>query len=375
MIVGRILIIGGGISGLTAAAAFGQRGVAVDLVEVKDSLRDGGGVGLSIMGNASRALDTIGAAQPALEIGMPADTFIVRRHDGTVIANAPWPPLGKPEWPNQIGISRADFHQILAQRALAAGTNVRCGVTVTAISEGQDSAQVEFSDGSTGRYDLIIAADGASSETRRTTFPDAAPAKYTGLGVWRAYVPRPRDIRDTQVYFDGPHGIVGICPINEADAYIYCILAAPEKTRPDPDTLHIALRELLNDYDDMVRSLGETLKDPALVSYRPLEWQLLPAPWYRGSVVLIGDAAHSCPPNIGQGAAMGIEDAVVMAEEFAKPGTREAALERFMARRWDRAQIVVEASCNIARDQVEHTPGIVPEEEMRRAMSILVQPY
>jgi 2-polyprenyl-6-methoxyphenol hydroxylase-like FAD-dependent oxidoreductase len=84
-------------------------------------------------------------------------------------------------------------------------------------------------------------------------------------------------------------------------------------------------------------------------------------------VVLIGDAAHANPPNVAQGAAMGIEDAVVLAEEATAPGAFENAMTRFMARRWERVKLVVEVSRSVAKNQVEHTPGFDAAAEIRRA--------
>ena len=91
--------------------------------------------------------------------------------------------------------------------------------------------------------------------------------------------------------------------------------------------------------------------------------------------MLIGDAAHSNPPNVAQGAAMGIEDAVVLADEVSKPGSIEEALARFMARRWSRAKLVVEVSCNIAKAEAEHVPGFDPGAERARASIALAEPY
>lgn len=374
MSVRNALVIGGGISGLTAAAALARRGIAVEVVEIKDKLGDLGGIGLSIMGNASKALATIGAAEACVDAGMPADNFTVRNPAGEVVGNPAWPALGKPAWPNQIGIARSDFHRILADAAIAAGATVRCGVTFSSIEQNDDGAHVVFTDGSSGDFDLVIAADGIYSETRKALFADVEGPKQTGLAIWRAFARRPKDMTTTQLHFGGRHGVVGICPINDTDSYIYCIHEAGEERR-DPATLHLQLREKFEGYDGPISDLAAQLDDPALVSYRPLEWMLVPGPWYRGCVVLIGDAAHANPPNIAQGAAMGIEDAVVLAEEVAAPGPVADALARFMERRWERAKIVVEASCRIANDQMEHRPGFDAAAEIARTSALLAEPY
>jgi 2-polyprenyl-6-methoxyphenol hydroxylase-like FAD-dependent oxidoreductase len=177
------------------------------------------------------------------------------------------------------------------------------------------------------------------------------------------------------LHFGGLQGLVGVCPINHKHCYVYCIHAATAGERRDPTTLHAQLREKLEGYGGLIPGLASQLNDPTLVSYRPIEWMLVPAPWHRGRVVLIGDAAHANPPNVAQGAAMGIEDAVVLAEEVTRPGSFEAAMARFMARRWERVKLVVDASCSVAKNQVEHTPGFDAAAEIGRVSAALAQAY
>lgn len=375
MSIQKALIIGGGISGLTAGAALAGRGVQVDLVELKSQLGDEGGIGLSIMGNATKALATLGAAHACVAAGMPADVFTVRAPSGEIVGIPPWPPLGKPEWPAQIGISRAAFHRILSDAATQAGVRVHCSLTTRSITQDDRHASVVFTDGSAGEYDLIVAADGLYSKTRARLFPEVTGPRQTGLAIWRALAPRPDGITTTQLHFNGTQGLVGICPINDAHCYVYCMHEATPGERRDPATLHEQLRDKIQSYGGLIPGLAAQINAPTHVSYRPIEWMLVPAPWYRGRVVLIGDAAHANPPNIAQGAAMGIEDAVVLAEEVSRPGSLDEAMARFMARRWERVKLVVEASYNVAKNQVEHTPGFDAAAEIRRASMVLAQPY
>lgn len=375
MMVRKILVVGGGISGLTAAAVLTRRGFETHVVEIKDALGDQGGIGLSIMGNASKALATIGIAQACVDAGMPAEDFTVRTADGEIVGKPQWPPLGQPDWPAQIGISRADFHGILAEAALSSGAKIRCGVTTRSIVSGEDHAAVTFTDGTSDTYDLVIGADGIYSTIRSQIFPDFEGPAPTGQAIWRALARRPEGITTTQFHYGGPQGLVGICPINEDDCYLYCIHAGMPGERRDPATLHLQLREKVKDYGGLVPGLADQLNDPATVSYRPLERMLLPAPWYSGRIVLIGDAAHANPPNVAQGAAMGIEDAVVLAEEISRPGPLADALARFMERRWARVELVVDVSCRIAQAQVDHTPDFDAAAEIQRASEVLAQAY
>jgi 2-polyprenyl-6-methoxyphenol hydroxylase-like FAD-dependent oxidoreductase len=372
--VKNVLIIGGGITGLTAAACLGRQGIKVDLIEVRSRIEDQGGIGLSIMGNATKALDTIGVAQKCVDAGMPADNYVIRKSDGTIVATPDWPALGKPSWPAQIGISRAVFHCFLAEAARAASANIRCSMSVEAIAQTPEAVNVRFTTGEVGNYDLVIGADGIRSATRAMVFPEPLAPKAVGLGIWRAHARRPEGITTTQLHLGGPQGLVGICPISQDDCYVYCLHGAEVGERRNPATFHLQLREKLEGYGGLIPALAAQMTDPSLVSYRPLEALLKPNPWYLGRVLLMGDAAHSNTPNLAQGAGMGIEDAAVLAE-LAKHHTLDEVLRRFMARRFERAKMVVEVSGQIARAEAEHTPNFDIKAVMTAASEKLAQPY
>jgi 2-polyprenyl-6-methoxyphenol hydroxylase-like FAD-dependent oxidoreductase len=373
--VRSVLIIGGGISGLTAAAYLGRQGVKVDLIEIRSRIEDQGGIGLSIMGNATKALDTIGVARKCVDAGMPADTYTIRRPDGAVVATPDWPALGKPKWPAQIGISRAVFHSFLADAARAASANIRCSMSVVAIAQTADAVNVRFTTGNTGNYDLVIGADGIRSATRAMVFPTPLEPKAVGLGIWRAHARRPEGITTTQLHLGGPQGLVGICPISQDDCYVYCLHGAEVGERRDPSTFHWQLREKLEGYGGLIPDLSAQITNPSTVSYRPLETLLKPDPWYLGRVLLIGDAAHSNTPNLAQGAGMGIEDAAVLADELTNDLVLDEVLRRFMARRFERVRLVVEVSGQIARAEAEHTPDFDIKAVMTAAGQQLAQPY
>ena len=196
----------------------------------------------------------------------------------------------------------------------------------------------------------------------------------TGQAVWRAACVRPAGVDSTHLFFGGRHGAVGVNPVSTTLAYLYIVENASNGQRRDPATLHLQMRDELTGYGGLVAKLAATLDDPAKVSHRPLEWLLAPAPWSKGHVVLIGDAAHANPPVLAQGAAMGIEDAIVLAEEVATGGPVEAALARFAARRYDRVKYIVETSCQLAQWEVDHTPGVDVPGVMRAASMRLAEP-
>jgi 2-polyprenyl-6-methoxyphenol hydroxylase-like FAD-dependent oxidoreductase len=368
-----VLIVGGGISGLTAAIAFAQKGIKTVLIERKAELADEGGIGLTLINNALRALETIGVAQTFVSSGVPADSLAMCKPDGSLFMESPIARNGAPDLPGSVATSRAGFHAIIAKAAREAGVDIRCGLTVSDWQEGSDVLNVRFSDGSDGEFGLMIGADGLYSATRARLFPECQP-QPTGQAAWRAECSRPEGVDRSHIHFGGKHGVVGICPITRDRAYLYIVENTPEFARRDAATLHLQMQEELAGYGGLVAHLSAQLDANSKVSRRQLEWLLAPEPWGKGCVVLIGDAAHANPPVIAQGAAMGIEDAIVLAEEYARDQSAEPAILRFSKRRYERVKHVVETSCQLAKWEVEHTPGVDVPGVIREATERLAEP-
>jgi 2-polyprenyl-6-methoxyphenol hydroxylase-like FAD-dependent oxidoreductase len=116
------------------------------------------------------------------------------------------------------------------------------------------------------------------------------------------------------------------------------------------------------------------MTDPGTINYTWFESHLLPPPWNRGRVVLIGDAAHTCPPTIAQGAAMALEDAAVLADVLlAADDLDQAAFDAFTARRFDRVKTVVEESVQLGQWMLDGVEGNVPA-LMGKVMGLVSQP-
>ena len=128
-----------------------------------------------------------------------------------------------------------------------------------------------------------------------------------------------------------------------------------------PDEQLAVMRELASAYHGPWDDIRERLTDPTRVNYTWFETHLLDQPWNRGRVVLIGDAAHTCPPTIAQGAAQALEDAAVLADVLlVADALTQQVWDDFHARRVDRAKTVVDASNQLAQWQLEHVQGDVP---------------
>ena len=360
--VRKILVVGGGIGGLSTTIALRRAGFDVDVVE-KNPAWDVYGVGIIQPGNALRALDMIGLAKDAVSQGHPMVGDTTWTADGeTLVAAHDWPPLVDGLPPGN-GITRPRLHQILQTHTLDSGADVRTGVTFTRIANPDDAVEVEFTDGDKRTYDLIVGADGLNSNVRETVFgPDIQP-KYTGQVCWRYNLPRIEGLDKIWVYL-GATGTAGFVPLAEDLMYMLTIEKPPDGApiKLPREGIAAVYRERLAQFGGMVGEQRELVVDDDAVVYRPVENVLMPPPWHRGRVLLIGDAAHGTSPHCGQGAAQAIEDGIVLAQELGTRDTLAEALESFMKRRYERCKFVVEGSEAIGRWEQDHSLPIDPSQ-------------
>jgi 2-polyprenyl-6-methoxyphenol hydroxylase-like FAD-dependent oxidoreductase len=160
--------------------------------------------------------------------------------------------------------------------------------------------------------------------------------------------------------FYGPRNKTLALPTSNHQVYIALVENLKDRTRPPTEQLPELLREHLSDYTGFLATLRDEIVEPSQVTWRELEVLLLPSPWYRGRVILIGDAAHATTPHLASGAGIAIEDAIVLAEELAKEGQAQAAFERFMARRYERCRMVVENSEQLGEWEQRPVPDADP---------------
>ncbi len=195
---------------------------------------------------------------------------------------------------------RPVLHQIMAARMEKLGARVRTKLTVTALHDDGTGVDVTFSDGTHGRYDLVIGADGLYSQTRAMIFPNAPKPKFTGQACWRAQLPLPKDWEGGRMYF-GPIK-VGFTPCAHGEMYMFLLENVTENTHRAPETLLPRLRELLGPFGGPVAEIRESLTADTKIVYRPLESILLEETWVKGRVILIGDAVHATTPHLASGA-------------------------------------------------------------------------
>ena len=334
----RVLIVGGGVGGLTAATAFARRGVEVLLIERRPAF-DVPGVGLGQPANALRVYDALGVLPEILASGFAYDRMWIFGPDRTEIVEHKFL-MGDERVPAVCALSRLRLHEILLGAAKRAGVAVRTGVTVSDMEDGGARATVAFSDGGTGTFDLVAGFDGIRSAIRTSLFGGAFVPRPSGYGGWRVQVPRRDDVRGME-FLQGIGSKTGAMPL--ADDLMYVFHIRPEA----PDAVfrrdHYAqlFRQRLTGYGSYVAEVAAALNDDSDIVYSPIEPLLVPWPWFRGRVVLGGDAAHTFPPHLTQGAAMAAEDGYVLAREvLADDVPLEARLMRYSQTRYARSAFV-----------------------------------
>lgn len=359
--VKKVLVIGGGFSGMSAAIKMRSHGIEVDLVEIDPEWCELG-AGITINGASMRALEDLGLYEQVVEQGCVTDGVAMHLAHGPLIMELPTPsPVGSSVGGSG-GIFRPTLARIMSTATLKSGVNVRLGCTYTDIQQTASEAIVSFTDGSTHSYDLVVGADGVHSKVRTEFFPEVPEPEYLGQGVWRAIMPRPADINRVTMWM-GNHLKLGVNPVSATHMYMFITEDRPTKEHIDKETWPQVFASMMEHFPNpTVQALiPHAFAEGANIDYRPLANLLVRMPWNKGRLVMIGDTVAATTPHLASGAGIGIESGIVLADELAANDDLQTAFDVFHKRRWERCRMVVENSaslCNIeinGGDKVEHS--------------------
>jgi len=357
---------------MSTAIALARTGVQVELIDI-DKNWGALGAGITITGPTLRAFKDLGVLDEIMALAYTGQGIRICDTQGNTLKllDTPMPPDAGV--PGSGGISRPALHDILARRMRASGTPVRVGLTVDALRELSDSVEVTFSDGTQGVYDLVVGADGVNSKVRKLIIPDAPAPQYTGQYAWRVTIPRPAEIDRRTYFLGGPHK-VGLTPTSGHDMYMF-ILEKSEQVWRAATELRAPMQKLLESYGGVIGQIRDNLKDGDNINFRPLEGFILPAPWFRGRVLLVGDAAHPTTPQLASGAGMAVEDGLVLADELVRAGNDvPQTLLSYMARREPRCRLIVSGSMEIGRLEQARAPIEEQTAVVQRTLAALMAP-
>jgi len=361
-VANKVLIVGGGFSGMAAAIQLAKGGIAVDLLEIDPDWRPLG-AGISISSATLRALNMLGVYGEFMEAGFISENVDLYSPEGEKITEIPTLQAENSDTAGGGGIMRPALAKILADKTQQLGVNVMLGCSYKDIHQEEDQVKVVLDDGSEKIYDLLIAADGINSSVREKYFPSIGRPEFLGQVVWRAVMPRLEGIKRPRMWV-GDQVKVGVNPVSSSLMYMFITENSPEKKSIDKRLWPGLFANLMDLFPDpLIKSLRSHALEPgANIDYRPLTSILVPAPWNNGRLVLIGDSIAATTPHLASGAGIGIESGIVLADEIISNSDFETAMSRFHERRWERCRMVVENSARLCH--IETAGGSKQEHAM-----------
>ncbi|MFJ4693896.1 FAD-dependent monooxygenase [Streptomyces sp. NPDC088766] len=353
----KALVIGAGIGGLTCAVALRRVGIDVEVYERATELRAAGSA-LSVMSNAVTALTTLGIDLHLDKRGQVVESFTVMDRRGRRIRDLPFKDACDRAGAPTFCLSRADLQEALLEEA--ADCPIHLGATAAGFETAGAGVTVRFTDGRSAGGDVLIGADGFHSAVRRHLVgPEAA--RDSGYVIRLGIVPfrHPRLTTGGVRHYWGGGQRFGLVDIGHGRCYWWATTStSADATAPDrvKDTLTHAYAGWADEVQAVIRATPHT--DILTV---PSHDRAFLERWGDGPVTLLGDAAHPMLTTLAQGAAMAIEDAVVLAHTLAGPATGDdpvRALRAYEDRRRDRARTMVTESRALSDLEQAARPGL-----------------
>jgi 2-polyprenyl-6-methoxyphenol hydroxylase-like FAD-dependent oxidoreductase len=343
----KITIIGAGISGLATAFALKRGGISVSLYE---QLADYSPCSGMILGtNALKALDALGILEKVIKSGESSNQYHINNHHGKRITKIQ---SGKKDYPLFTFILQEDLINILLEEL--GDEHIFYQKKLVFISTDENKAQLFFEDGTIVKTDYLIGCDGLNSVIRKQLFPNRQ-LRFAGSTCWRGITknfsePFPNAYTETW----GPKGRFGCIALSDNTLYWYAL----KSNNHNHQLYKWETRDLVDnfrDYPPVIQKIIQHTANENLSCSKVYNLESL-AQYVYDHILLLGDAAHPTPPNLGQGACLALEDAVFLAKCITKESSLESAIHYFEEMRLSRNQKILQESCLMDKVALLETP-------------------
>lgn len=373
----RLIIAGAGIGGLTLAIALQRKGIDVKIVEQTSAIKPLG-AGLVLAANAVKAFAEIGIEKEVLRAGKALKKLVIKDRRGRVLTSTDSEQISRRYGSiDNFTIHRADLHNVLLKH-LQPGS-IQLGKQCVDFKQTSEGISLSFQDGTNISTDYVIACDGIHSIFRRKLLPQSE-VRYAGYTCWRAVIDNPPpgiNMGETSETW-GQGSRFGVVPLVNGKVYWFACLNTDVNNAVMRNYTVEDLLPHFGHFHEPVPSLIKNTRNDQLIWGDIIDLKPL-TQFAFDKIVLLGDAAHATTPNLGQGACMAIEDAVVLSNLLSKDCSIHDAFRKFERMRLARTEKIVKGSWQLGRiAQLENpilaqlrnaairaTPSSVAEKQMK----------
>ncbi|MCT9282317.1 FAD-dependent urate hydroxylase HpxO [Acinetobacter baumannii] len=337
----NVVIIGAGMGGLTTGIALKKFGHQVRIFEQTEKILPVGAA-ISLWSNGVKCLNYLGLTDKIAKLGGQMDDLAyVDGLTGDVMTQFSLRPLIEEVGQRPYPVARADLQNMLMDEF--GRDQIYLGKKMVSLEDKTDFVEVHFADGSSTQADLLIGADGTHSMTRAYVLGQQVQRRYAGYVNWNGLVEISEDLAPAQQWttYVGEGKRASLMPVADGRFYFFLDVPLPAGLENNRDEYKKLLKQYFADWCQPVQQLIERL-DPQKTNRVEIHDIEPFTQFYKGCVVILGDAAHSTTPDIGQGGCQAMEDAIYLARSLQiNTLGLEDALRRYQNKRNERANELV----------------------------------